>query len=174
MRAPIAIMAVALAVGCKGEGEGAGAEPLNPADQYLAKTKSVEATMLIRKMAMGAQMYYLDPPFTGLSPAPPRFPGPSVGPTPPLGACCRQDKGRCAPDAALWEQPVWQALNFEVSDPHYYSYEYVVSDDGQSFAARAFGDLDCDGVYSTFALSGHVDDGDPSVSADIMKSNELE
>jgi hypothetical protein len=177
MRAPIAIVALALALaaGCKGEGGGAGDEQLSPAEQYVGKAKSTEATMLIRRMASGARAYYLDPPFTGMSPAPPRFPGPSVGPTPPLGACCRQEKGRCAPNAELWEHPVWRALYFEVSDPHYYSYEYVVSDDGQSFTAQAFGDLDCDGVYSTFAVIGHVeDDGNPSVSTAILRINELE
>lgn len=34
---------------------------------------------------------------------------------------------------------------FSLDDPHYYSYGYTVSSDGQRFTARANGDVDCDG-----------------------------
>ena len=46
-----------------------------------------------------------------------------------------------------------------MSDPHYYSYEYVSEGTGTSarFTARAVGDLDCDGVLSTFERVGAVD-----------------
>jgi hypothetical protein len=61
---------------------------------------------------------------------------------------------RDAPGA--WEGPTWQALAFNLSDPHYYSYEYVSSGTGTTavFTARALGDLDGDRTYSTFERSG--------------------
>lgn len=74
----------------------------------------------------------------------------SVGPTPPLGTCCRAGGARCAPRADLWDHPTWRALQFEVADPHYYHYQYVA--DGDGFVVRALGDLDCDGTYSTFEI----------------------
>jgi len=51
-----------------------------------------------------------------------------------------------------WDTPTWSALSFGISDPHYYSYEYVSSGAGvgAAFTARANGDLDGDGTLSTF------------------------
>jgi hypothetical protein len=46
--------------------------------------------------------------------------------------------------------PEWQALDFQISEPHRYQYSY--SSDGHSFHAIAVGDLDCDGVSSTYTL----------------------
>jgi hypothetical protein len=85
-----------------------------------------------------------------------RFPGPSAGPTPPLGSCCATGAA-CLPDATLWQVEPWRSLDFAIADKHYYSYEYRVADDGQTFTARAYGDLDCDGEYSTFEITGSPD-----------------
>ena len=45
-----------------------------------------------------------------------------------------------------------------MDEPHYYMYTYEASglDNNAVFTARAVGDLDCDGVYSTFELVGRV------------------
>ena len=48
--------------------------------KYIKKSKTAEASQFLRKLQDGARMVYLE---TG------RFPA-SVGPTPPLGACCAQ------------------------------------------------------------------------------------
>ena len=55
-----------------------------------------------------------------------------------------------------WDGPTWQALAFSISDPHYYSYEYVATGRGTtaSFTARALGDLDGDSTLATFERSG--------------------
>jgi type IV pilus assembly protein PilA len=55
-----------------------------------------------------------------------------------------------------WSQPTWEALAFNLSDPHYYSYQYESSGSGTTaqFTARALGDLDGDGTLSTFERSG--------------------
>jgi hypothetical protein len=47
-------------------------------------------------------------------------------------------------------------LGFAPADPLYYSYEYAVSPDGQSFAVRAVGDLDGDGTLGVFERTGRV------------------
>ena len=58
-----------------------------------------------------------------------------------------------------WDTPSWNALTFSISDPHYYCYQYDSSGTGTSaqFTARAVGDLDGDGTFSTFERSGGSD-----------------
>ena len=85
---------------------------------------------------------------------------------------------RCIPDASLWTTASWEALKFSMDDPHYYQYAFVSSGTGNTaeFTARAHGDLDCDGFVSTFEMwgSGNFAGGDPSGSAAVHRSNELE
>ncbi len=69
-------------------------------------------------------------------------------------------------------KPGWQALDFAMPYPHYYSYELQV--DEQSFTVTAHGDLDCDGVYSTFSWSGRVVDGRVVPAAEITIVRTLE
>lgn len=143
--------------------------------RYMELGKSTEAKMFIKWISDGALAHYHNPPFSDAStPAPKHFPPESVGPTPPVGACCMQG-GKCAPDPALWEHPTWRALGFSIEDPHYYSYQYEVLDGGKAFVARAIGDLDCDGVLATFELSGTVtDDGRVQMSPEIRQIDENE
>ena len=78
---------------------------------------------------------------------------------PAIGACCGQTGDKCAPSPAQWDTQSWQALNFSVDDPHYYSYKYDMAGTGSTstFQAFAHGDLDCDATYSTFMRSGSID-----------------
>lgn len=143
-----------------------------------ANAKTTEARQFVRRMYDGARAYYMDTPMSGASmtPQPAQFPGPSVGPVPPLGDCCKQG-GTCEPVAANWTAPTWVALQFSVDDPHYYSYKYKVSPDGMSYTVSAYGDLDCDGVYSTFEMYGKIDEssaGGPIGKAGIYIDKTLE
>jgi type IV pilus assembly protein PilA len=54
----------------------------------------------------------------------------------------------------------WQCLKFTIGDPQYYMYGYtaVVSTSG-SYTATANGDLNGNGVLSTFSISGSVQSG---------------
>ncbi len=97
--------------------------------------------------------------------------------TPPLGACCASPEKRCAPDPAVWTHPVWQALKFSMDEPHYYSYTYAASgtDVEAQYTVGAIGDLDCDGVYSTFEMVGRIgSDGTVSSGGGMFRDNELE
>ncbi|HUS64007.1 MAG TPA: hypothetical protein VMZ28_05660 [Kofleriaceae bacterium] len=128
---------------------------------YTRKSKSVEASIEIQRLRSAALVAAVE----GTA-----FPTPSAGPTPPLGTCCQQG-GKCMPDPTLWASEPWQTLQFSVDDPSYYSYEYKISEDGKDFSVMAYGDLDCDGVYSTYSAVGSPDRPDGS---EITRTNEGE
>ncbi len=126
-------------------------------DEYKAKSMSSEAKVELRSMYDGVRVFYLSEQVDPLNPTtvqPKTLPA-SVGPTPARGACCESD-GQCQPNGGLWEHATWQSLGFAMTSPHRYSYEYKRSDDGKSFTVLAHGDLDCDGIYSTYSLKGAV------------------
>lgn len=143
--------------------------------KYIARSKSSEANMNVRNMFNGARMYIATGGAVGDSLAPPKNQAPpvSVGPTPELGTCCA-DGGKCQPDATWWQHPTWQQLNFSVNDSHSYSYQYEVDGTGQNFTVRAIGDLDCDGVYGTFAMYGSVSETGEVTESPMARANELE
>jgi hypothetical protein len=56
-----------------------------------------------------------------------------------------------------WEEPTWKALAFRASAesvPHAYSFSFQSTSGGTGFVAQARGDLDGDGVLSTFEVRG--------------------
>ena len=123
---------------------------------YKLKSMSSEARVQIRMIADGASTYYMAErvgPDGELAQALP----PAAPVTPPKGSCCKQDKGQCPPDPKLWEGEGWTAVNFQPMEALRYSYELEV--EGDKFTVHAYGDLDCDGTFSDYALSGHVEDG---------------
>ncbi len=139
--------------------------------KYIDRSKTSEATMNIRRVFDGSAIYFAMQP----DPATATFP-PSVGPTPAIVPGATPCDTRMAPDPTLWQHPTWQALSFEVNDPHYYVYQYDSQGVGEdaSFTASAFGDLDCDGVYSTFVRFGEVLNGEVAGSAGLYIQSELE
>lgn len=131
-------------------------------DSYMTKSKESEAQVNLRAIARGAEAYF-EAEHVGrdsLAVVTGRVPAGSVGPTPALGTCCKGDKKMCAPAADAWSHPTWRALAFEVAAPHYFSYEYrqvgTPGEAGYGFEAYAYGDLDCDGTYSTFSSTAAV------------------
>lgn len=58
-----------------------------------------------------------------------------------------------------WDSPSWQALAFRPVDegvPHAYSFSFESQNVGTSFVAQSRGDLDGDGVLSTFEVRGDM------------------
>jgi type IV pilus assembly protein PilA len=145
---------------------------------YIKKAKTTEADQMLSKIYNGARAYYLDTRQGKgtVTPVPPQFPV-SVGVT-PIPSCCETTGHRCEPLAADWSDPTWQALHFSMDDPHYYRYEFVSSGTNvdSEFTARAHGDLDCDGVLSTFEMYGaiQVQGNDMSGNAGVWKDKPLE
>jgi type II secretory pathway pseudopilin PulG len=139
------------------------------------KAKGIESTMNVKRMYDGARMYYEE---SRMENGEGQFPvTPAVSTVPALGACCEAPGRKCAPDPSLWTDPTWQALRFSMDDPHYYSYRYEAEGKGATaqFSAGAHGDLDCDGVYSTFEMVGGVrPDGTVTGAAGMFRDRELE
>lgn len=102
----------------------------------------------------------------------PRFPSPSPA-TPSLEA----HSDGCVDGATVeWGAQTWIDLDFSVEDPRTYMYQYDSSGVGNTaqFTASAFGDLDCDGVYSTFVRFGTVNELEVRSSDGYYIAHELE
>lgn len=53
-----------------------------------------------------------------------------------------------------WDHPTWKALGISYDDPHWYSYRLDIDPDpGTALRVVAYGDLDGDGVLSSFERS---------------------
>jgi hypothetical protein len=61
-----------------------------------------------------------------------------------------------------WDHPTWRLLDFRFTVPHAYSFEFESGNSAEQsrFIARAHGDLDGDGVQSTFSIAGEVKRGE--------------
>ena len=89
-------------------------------------------------------------------------------------------RGRKAADApGSWDGPTWKALAFRPAPegvPHAYAFSFE-SPSGNTFVAQARGDLDGDGLLSTFEVRGEqrrVSDGKPAVTPGMYVEAELE
>jgi hypothetical protein len=137
--------------------------------KYKSKAKTTEAVINVRKLYDGARSYYEENHQFPPNPT-------TAGPVPALGGCCSTG-GKCAPNPTLWSDAAWQALRFSMDDPHYYSYEYKTSGEGANatFSVDAYGDLNCNGVYSTFEMVGSIQpDGTVTGEAGLFRDKELE
>jgi hypothetical protein len=76
-------------------------------------------------------------------------------------------RGRCDVDPPeLWDRPTWTALAFRPAgpdEPHCYAFGFdsALSPSRSTFRAVAHGDLDGDGIVSTFEITGQLEGGDP-------------
>ena len=125
--------------------------------RYMRIAKTAEAYRMISKIGMGLTQYF-QTPHHDVSGQPVRCEFPNAGDdfTPALGSCCTDGEpdGKCEPNEAIWNIPMWQAILFKISDKHYYMYNYGDMDpspgQGWRYAIGALGDLDCDGTYGSF------------------------
>ena len=129
--------------------------------KYVRRSKTVEASMNVRKLYDSSVAYYEGEHATIAGTIVPQkqFPVAQVE-TPGVNTCCGQPGDKCDPTAAQpsWQTPTWAALNFSIDDPFYYWYRYdsAGSDKTSNFSAWAFGNLNCDAVYSTFMRGAHI------------------
>lgn len=144
--------------------------------KYIKRSKTSEATMNIRKMYDGAVSYfsseYADSTGNILAN---QFPENAIQPD----AAPTEAKYDPVDWDGSTDNGTWTALQFAVSDPHYYQYQYNstnnTADPNQSvFTASAFGDLDGDGTQSTFVRFGSVLNMEVTGSAGLYIANELE
>lgn len=126
--------------------------------RYLRAAKQTEAVARLEYLCRRTQAYAAQ---TGaLPPSAPRTPADV-----PRGV-------RVVDAPGTWTAPTWQALAFDLTAPHYYSYEFV--SDGTSFAVRAYGDLDGNGVESTFERQGTLAPGEGVRCGTLVRVNENE
>jgi hypothetical protein len=92
-------------------------------------------------------------------------------------------RGKCQPDAPdAWEHPTWRALDFRPAAPgapHCFAFAFdsAMTPAKASFVAHAHGDLDGDGITSTFQISGQYIEGDdrgPFVDPGMLIDSEVE
>jgi hypothetical protein len=97
---------------------------------------------------------------------------PSVGLTPkdvPAGHSVEDPEG-------TWDEPTWRELDFRLDRSHYYAFAFESENKPQRarFTARALGDLDGDGLFSTFKLEGEVEPGAAPVLYPLEMDREVE
>ena len=110
--------------------------------EYTRDSKRSEAELNLNKLAKNLKVHHT---------VEATFPVGKVGPT-PAESCC-QSQGKCS--TTEWAtNPVWQALEFSIDEPHQYRYSY--ESDGKTVTALAIGDLDCDDKPATYKLEMSV------------------
>lgn len=140
--------------------------------KYMRRAKTTEAIDEIDKIYKGAALYYTTPHVnsTGTK-LDCQFPT-NQGLTPVNGTCCStsglggpdaNNDDRCDSSPNTWNTDTWSALNFQISDEHYFVYGFDASGtlSTAGFTATANGDLDCDTVMSTFQRMAF---GDPQAN----------
>jgi len=148
--------------------------------KYIRRSKTVEATMNVRKLFDSSVSYYeAEHADSSGNIIPKQFPvaGASVGPSPAANSCCGQPGDKCKPAPTNFDNAGWAALNFSVDDPFYYWYFYQSSglETAATFQAYAYGNLDCDGIYATFQRSGSVlADRSVSGGSGLFSKNDIE
>ncbi len=150
--------------------------------KYTRRSKTSEARVNLAKMFDAASSYYTE---HGQCPDHDGAQG-RAGVTPNLSVDCGEGEGgRCQaggagggvyPQTDWTANPVWSALGFEVRGGHYYRYDFRwKEEDGMCmFTAQAFGDLDEDGVFSTFERSGAADINGVNAAAGLYIDQEVE
>ena len=145
--------------------------------KYIRRSKTSEATMNLRKLFDSSASYFSREHANRTGKIHERQFPEARDLTPDIGFCSDDTAEKFVPRKSYWEPATWQALNFALSDPHYYKYQYASSgtDSTSSFTARAVGDLNCNGIFSTFERVGRSDASLNVVGGGgIFTNNELE
>jgi len=137
--------------------------------KYIASSKTAEARNSLGRIANAAAIQYEHENMN----SPVLSPGSSTGFTRTLCASASQPVPQALTTVAGrkyqsttadWSvdnagNSGFACLHFTIDQPQYYQYMYTVSgtaNPGDSFTGTANGDLNADGVYSTFALTGAI------------------
>jgi type IV pilus assembly protein PilA len=148
--------------------------------KYIRRSKTSEATMNLRKLFDSSVSYFNEEHADRAGGILARMFPSTVAATPasaPHAACNNGTSQKIAPVAGMFANASFQALNFSVDDPFYFSYQYTSSGTGTTseFTAQAYGDLDCDATLSTFERVGTVDaSNNVNGGAGLYQQNELE
>ena len=140
--------------------------------KYMRRAKTTEAIDEIDKIYKGAALYYTTPHVDNAgAKLECQFPQ-NQGVTPVEATCCStgglggpdgNGDDRCDSDPDVWSTDTWSALNFQITDEHYFVYAFDASGtlDTAGFTTTANADLDCDAIQSTFQRMAF---GDPQAN----------
>lgn len=131
----------------------------------LRASRLSEPVDALNQIARNATLYAIGRPARLAYPA-------SVGLTP-----SRVPAGQRVTDPpGTWEHPTWRRLDFRKTGPHRFAYEFQSQYAGNvaTFTARAHGDLDGDGVTSTFEMTGTSRDSDEPHIGELRVHREVE
>jgi len=122
----------------------------------MKKAKSSEAKIQLNKIGKTSKEVFSTQA---------KFPGITTGVTPAAG-CCAGANQHCAVVATDWQTANWQALDFEMTEPFLFQYDYTGSGVGSAstYSAHATGDIDCDTTFITYTLAGVATGGNPSLT----------
>jgi len=128
-------------------------------EEYKRKAAALEAEANLKKLKAGARAFFVSDHYDQTGTLQPRtFPPGGTDWTPP-DRCCQQNEGRCTSGLEVWGEAPWRALRFGIHEPHRYQYRFTSQglDREATFTVQARGDLDCDGVFSLYTITGSVD-----------------
>jgi len=117
--------------------------------KYTRRSKSTEALDSLQRLYYGTMDYAETRMATQGDTAPFAFPPSAISDE---KRCCEYPDNRCPSDPAKWDGSPWKELKFSLDEQRYYRYEFKSQGTGSEAKAElsAYGDLDCDGVESTF------------------------
>ncbi len=75
-----------------------------------------------------------------------------------------------------WDHPTWRELDFEIKDPHAFSFDFDSENAAEvsRYRAHAHGDLDGDGSQSAFSISGELKRGGVPSTGALEMHREIE
>lgn len=160
--------------------------------KFTNKARISEASINLKTMSHGALTFYgAVHSTTAGNPMPRHFPNqqspkarggqssPQVSRRPLKAPCEGTGSAKYKKDSEQWSryQP-WKALKFGINTAHYFQYQYIVYNKidsvNPSFTIRAYADLDCDGVKSSFILRGEQGGEGEVLISPILVIEELE
>ena len=142
--------------------------------KYIKRSKTTEATMNVRKLYDSSVTYFAG---EHTSPAGAIIQAQFSATTATLPTLAAIGDVKITTLPSSWDaDDTWNSLQFSVSDPSYFAYQYDsagVTNDSK-FTATAFGDLDGDQRYSTFTRVGSVIDMEVKGGAGLYIDKEIE
>lgn len=142
--------------------------------KYIKRSKTTEATMNVRKL-YDSSVTYFAAEHTSAAGDIISAQFPATAAALPATGTIGDVKVTTAP--GTWDAVgTWNALQFAVSDPSYFSYQYdsAGTTNAAKFTATAFGNLDGDAIFSTFTRVGSVVDMEVKGGAGLYIDKEIE
>ena len=137
--------------------------------KYIRKSKTVEATEGLDKVNSGAKSYFQADHYDSDGNILAKYFPSAKGWTPDVAAgdnkCCAASTGsKCnggdeESDTANWNHDTWRALHFQLSDPHYFAFQWATTGSNKTarYTSEASADLDCDSTPSNYMFRGVID-----------------